>query len=224
MLASILVLSALDFQLSEPPGFSVGGKYVFYLFKRSTRHAFQHALDHCAMKVGHACLYFSSFCARLPVERAAGLQRRRQVRLLSFQTQLAACVPTRARSPRQFPGKAASRQEMRLPRFRPPRLTRTAAVLPASVLPSPVRGTEIFAPELLQTPACAKWTSREHNPSTEPAPDRLAHKGWACAYPLRRVVPELNHQQIPPWNEWWTADESLLESGPDPHRKATAPR
>jgi hypothetical protein len=46
MLASILVLSALDFQLSEPPGFSVGGKYVFYLFKRSTRHAFQHALDH----------------------------------------------------------------------------------------------------------------------------------------------------------------------------------
>jgi hypothetical protein len=46
MLASILVLSALDFQLSEPSRFAVGSEYVFYLFKRSSRHAFQHALDH----------------------------------------------------------------------------------------------------------------------------------------------------------------------------------
>src|ERR1700733_15417519 len=97
-------------------------------------------------------------------------------------------------------------QETQLRRFRRLRSTRRVTVLHASKLPSPARGMEIYGPAPLQTQACVSWTSREHNHSTAPARDRLAHKGWACAYRLRPVVPGLNHQQTPPSSKSWTAD------------------
>src|SRR5580704_9607788 len=101
---------------------------------------------------------------------------------------------------------------------------RTAPGRLVSTLLSQDPGTEISAPELLQTQACVNWTNRGHNHSTVPAPDRLAHNEWACACPLLQAVPELNHPQIPPWNERWTADELPPEFFPGPHRTASALR
>src|SRR5580704_13889809 len=101
---------------------------------------------------------------------------------------------------------------------------RTAPGRLVSTLLSQDPGTEISAPELLQTQACVNWTNRDHNHSTVPAPDRLAHNEWACACPLLQAVPELNHPQIPPLNELWIADELQPESDPAPHRKANVLR
>src|SRR5277367_6364054 len=100
---------------------------------------------------------------------------------------------------------------MRRRRFHPRRLAHTAKARPAAELPWPGRGTGTSWPALLQNRVFSTRTSPGHGYWTEPARDRLAHIGWACAYRLGQAVPGLNHPQIRPWNEWWTADGSPRE-------------
>ncbi len=57
---------------------------------------------------------------------------------------------------------------------------------------------EVEAAQLSPNPTLLHWM--------RPAQGRLAHIGWACAYPLGRVAPKWTHPHIRPWNESWTAD------------------